>query len=92
MLTSSYTIAFIYTLDNGRFNIPLIGEVEKHHSEPHYFIKNIRMKHNARASILPDIQLKKSKGQWVHRDSGKETDLSIAAGKAIEEYENHHKN
>jgi hypothetical protein len=36
------------------------------------------------APILPEIAIRKHHGLWVHTDSGKATDLSIAIGKAID--------
>jgi hypothetical protein len=35
-------------------------------------------------TALPDISFKKTKGVWVHTDSGKSTELSLAVGKAID--------
>jgi|HubBroStandDraft_6_1064221.scaffolds.fasta_scaffold2306290_1 hypothetical protein len=51
-----------------------------------YTITNIRRIEQENGSLLPPIQIKKKGDQWVHTDSEKETDLSLAIGQAIEEH------
>jgi len=86
MTTHSYTIAFDYILGDSRFKISLSADVEVPHSELYYVVRNFRSG-QGHPSLLPDLELKKVNGLWVHRDSEKETDLSIAVGKAIDRQE-----
>jgi hypothetical protein len=51
-----------------------------------YIITNIRRAEQENGALLPPIQIKKKVDQWVHTDSEKETDLSLAIGQAIEEH------
>lgn len=51
-----------------------------------YTITNIRRTEQENGALLPPIQIKKKGDQWVHTDSEKETDLSLAIGQAIEEH------
>lgn len=84
MTQDSYTIAFTYLLENGKFKVNLIADVEANETRTLYRIKNFRTARSQDRSALPDVQLKQLKGCWVHRDSEKETDLSKAVGAAIE--------
>ena len=87
MITDKYTIAFTFELDNGVYNVPLTADVEKHHSEVRYVIKNIRTSSYPKGAIIPDVCLKKVAGRWMHCDSYKETQLSVEIGKAIDAFE-----
>ena len=87
MRLDSYSIAFDYSLEGGKINVRLTAEVELHHSKPYYIVRNFRTVYHPNGSILPEVQLKRFKGRWVHRDSEKATDLSQAIGDAIEAYE-----
>jgi hypothetical protein len=49
-----------------------------------FTITNIRRLEQNTGSLLPPIRIKKKEGQWVHTDSDKETDLSVAIGHAID--------
>ena len=51
-----------------------------------YTITNICRTEQDNGALLPPIQIKKKGDQWVHTDSEKETDLSVAIGQAIEEH------
>jgi hypothetical protein len=88
MITAAYSIAFDYQLEGSKLIVPLTAEVEKHHSAPHYLIKNFKAGSSIQTSILPDLTIKKKKGRWVHVDSGKESQLSTLIGKCIERLEN----
>jgi hypothetical protein len=87
MINRTYTIAFNFRLDQSNLTIPLTVDIEEHHSETFYVIKNFRTKSQKERSILPDVRIKKVNGMWVHCDSGKETTLSIEVGQAIDKYE-----
>jgi hypothetical protein len=86
MKVASYTIAFDFLADNGRLKVHLLADVELHHSRPLYVIRNFKTA-GQQASALPELHLKKVKDLWVHADSEKATDLSMAIGRAIEAHE-----
>lgn len=87
MQVDSYTIAFNFLADDGRLKVHLLADVELHHSQPYYIIRNFKTTGRAISSGLPEIRLKRSGGRWVHTDSGKVSDLGTAIGQAIEAYE-----
>ncbi|HVW61942.1 MAG TPA: hypothetical protein VHC48_17950 [Puia sp.] len=89
MTQHSYTIAFTYLLENGKFEVNLIADVEANETRTLYLVRNFRTAHSHDRPALPDIQLKQLKGRWVHRDSEKETELSKAVGVAIEATDPH---
>jgi hypothetical protein len=85
MKATAYTVAFNFDVRPAGLKIPLMAEVELHFSEPHYIVKNIRMVGGIDSiSVLPDLDLKKIGGRWVHSESEKESELSIGIGKAID--------
>ena len=83
-MTNSYTIAFTYFVENGKMKVDLVADVDEHHSDTWYHVKNLRTTKSGIRQILPDVQLKKVKGTWVHKDSERETDLSRAIGAALD--------
>jgi hypothetical protein len=83
MITGQYEIEFVFPLDGVRRDLHLSADVEVHHSELFYVVKNIRRK-GGKVQLLPDMTIKRVFSGWVHVDSEKETQLSEAAGKAIE--------
>lgn len=62
--------------------VELKGSIES--SDGIYLIKDIRPAHKEAGSLLPPVKLKKVKGVWVHSDSEKSSNLSIAIGKALD--------
>jgi hypothetical protein len=50
-----------------------------------YLIKDIRAAHKEAGSLLPPVKLKKVEEVWVHSDSLKPSNLSVAIGKALDE-------
>src|SRR5438045_7595564 len=85
----SFNVDFDYTLSED-LTLRLTANVQLLHSTPHYLISDIHFKNNSGCSpLLDDINImavKNKKGlSWVHADSRKETMLSTAVGKAIEE-------
>jgi hypothetical protein len=84
MITSTYSIAFDFRVDNSKLIVPLTAEVEVHHSETYYVVKNIKTEAAGKRSVLPDLTVKKENGRWVHLDSEQESHLSIQVGKSIE--------
>jgi hypothetical protein len=82
MSTYSFTIGFDYLLEGLPKSIHLKAVATAHHSERHYVVSAITAYSDKAA--LPDFDIKKLKGKWVHTDSEKETHLSKAAGEAID--------
>lgn len=62
--------------------VELKGNIEQ--SDGIYSIKDIRPAHKDSGSLLPPVKLKKVKGMWVHSDSLKPSNLSVAIGKALD--------
>lgn len=87
MINENYNIAFNFRLDQSNLTVALTAEIEVHHSEIFYVVKNIRTQSQKERSALPDVRIKKANGIWVHCDSGKETTLSMEVGAAIDRYE-----
>lgn len=84
MITANFNIRFDFRLETARLSIILEADVQEHHSATYYVITNFHIPGHHNRTILPPISIRKEKGQWVHTDSGKATELSAAAGKAIE--------
>jgi hypothetical protein len=84
MITSAYSIDFVFPLESSQLNIPVTADVEVHHSVTHYLVKNFRAGLKRDHRVLPDIAIKKLNGRWVHTDSEKETHLSNVVGNAID--------
>jgi hypothetical protein len=88
-----FEIIFDFPLATSDLIVSLRATAELHHSEP-YFVVNDFHASNAEPdsehpSSLPRQEIKRIKNKkgyiWVHRDSEKETLLSMAIGKAIDE-------
>jgi len=58
MITSTYSIALNYQVDNSKLVIPLTADVEVHHSEIRYVIKNFKAGPDRKGSVLPDITIR----------------------------------
>jgi hypothetical protein len=92
-MSKPFKINFNFPLEHSLHTIPLNATVELHHSEPYYAIDGFHFDGHkpvkSSLSLLPSIQLKykkiAGKGIWVHKDSERESALSQAIGKAIEE-------
>lgn len=86
MITDKYSIRFEFMMEPTRPNIQLEADVERHHSEIYFIVRNFRGAGQPPSthSVLPEISIRKKEGCWVHTDSGKETHLSQAVGKAID--------
>lgn len=83
MITAHHEIEFVFSLDEARLVMQLSADVEVHHSDLFYVVKNIRRK-DRETPLLPEIAIKKIRSRWVHVDSEKESKLSEAAGQAID--------
>jgi hypothetical protein len=87
-----FEIRFDFPLASSDLIISLSATAELHHSDPWYRVDNFRFADNRHheniSPVLPPIEIKQiqqgSLTSWVHRDSEKETLLSMAAGNAIE--------
>lgn len=78
------TIQFNFSLDKGRLEVLLEADVQHDDLGVYYRIKNFRVPGSSSISILPEIQIKKTDGHWVHSDSGWQTELSQTVGKALD--------
>jgi hypothetical protein len=87
MIQENYVIRFAFTLEDGNVAIPLTAVVDIDPERKQYQIKDLRSLFSPTRNILPDILIKKSKGQWVYSDSGRANNLSLAVGQAIDEHE-----
>ena len=92
-MSKPFEIKFNFPLEHSLHTIPLKATAELHHSEPYYVIDGFyfdsQKPGRSTLSLLPSIQIKykkiAGKGIWVHKDSERESALSQAIGKAIEE-------
>jgi hypothetical protein len=91
-MNQPFEIKFDFALAHSDLTISLRATAEPHHSELYYVVDNF---HFASAnskkddlSIIPAQEIKQiARGDtsvWVHRDSERESLLSVAIGKAIE--------
>jgi len=78
-----FSIAFDFLSTDLPKGIRLQAMAQVHHSETHYIVSEVRGKRGN--IVIPNFDIKKKNGKWVHTDSGWETDLSKAAGQAIED-------
>jgi hypothetical protein len=90
---SPFEIKFDFPLAHSDLIISLKATVELHHSQPYYVVDHFRAASSQNGahepSILPPQEIKQvqrnSAKVWVHKDSEKESVLSIAMGKGIDE-------
>lgn len=87
-----FEIEFDFPVASSNLKISLNATAELHHSEPYYLVHNFCFadsnKNNDHHSVLPDQQIRRVKRNgsyvWVHKDSERESDLSISIGTGIE--------
>ncbi len=87
-----FEVNFDFPVASSNLKISLRATAELHHSEPYYLVHNFYLTNgkanDGQLSVLPEQQVKRIKRGndhvWVHRDSEKESELSIAIGKGIE--------
>lgn len=92
-MSKPFEIKFNFPLEHSLHTIPLKAMVEVHHSETYYVVERFHFDGQKLTrpaiSLLPGVQLVYKKlggnGTWVHKDSERESALSQAIGKAIEE-------
>src|ERR1700761_3385182 len=85
MTTETFSIRFDFLVESARLALKLEADVQEHHSETYYVISNFRIAESNLKTVLPPISVQKRKDIWVHTDSGQSTDLSAAAGAAIDD-------
>jgi hypothetical protein len=91
-MNTPFKISFDFHLDPTH-TINLEANVGLHHSIPYYRVSGISVSgRNNTSSLLPDIELicieTAGARKWVHKDSGRESELSHVVGRAIEENSN----
>jgi len=87
-----FEIEFDFPVASSDLKISLNATAELHHSEPYYLVHNFYLtngkKNTNHHSVLPEQQIKRIRRNgshvWVHKDSEKESELSIAIGAGIE--------
>ncbi len=87
-----FEIKFDFPVALSDLKISLAATVEIHHSEPYYLVRDFYFANsensNLSNSVLPNQEVKRIKRGgsfvWVHKDSSKESELSLAIGKGIE--------
>jgi hypothetical protein len=71
-------------VSSAHLNIRLEADVEQHDAGEFYTVKNIRVPGPNTRDVLPNVQIEKRNGLWIHTDSHKESHLSQAIGHAID--------
>ena len=92
-MSGPFEIKFNFPLEHSLHTIALKATVELHHSDPYYVVEGFHFDGQQLArptiSLLPSVQIVykevAGRGSWVHKDSERESALSQAIGKAIEE-------
>jgi|SRR6476660_5789753 len=91
-MNQSFEIKFDFAEPHSDWIIPVKATAELHHSDPYYVVNDFHLTTCAATtndlSIIPAQEIKQiSRGSskvWVHRDSERESSLSLAIGKGIE--------
>ncbi len=91
-MTRPFEIIFDFPVALSNLKISLRATAELHHSEPYFVVHDFyqadNLKRAAYHSVLPDQEIKRvkfdSSHTWVHRDSERESLLSLAMGVALE--------
>jgi hypothetical protein len=89
---SPFEIKFDFPVASSNLKISLNATVELHHSAPYFSVHDFYLADEARNneyhSVLPEQEIKRIRRNgtciWVHKDSEKESELSIAIGNGIE--------
>ena len=87
-----FEIKFDFPVALSDLKVSLAATVKMHYSEPYYVVHDFYFanseKPNLNHSVLPAQELKRISRDgsfvWVHKDSSKESQLSLAIGKGIE--------
>ncbi len=89
-----FDINFDFPVASSNLKISLTATAELHHSEPYYVVHDFYLADNDKLnkyhSVLPIQEVKRMKRDgsytWVHKDSEKTSELSIAIGQGIEKF------
>jgi hypothetical protein len=91
-MDKQFRIRFKLPLERSLHIISLEAIAELHHSSPYYVIQSFNYPDHSmgnHVSFLPEQKIRKIREgdtfKWVHTDSNKETQLSIAIGEAIDQ-------
>ena len=94
-MNSPFEIRFEFPLADSNVTVSLRASAALHHSDPYYVVENFRFagsNGSYEPSILPTQEIQKIRRNdtpvWVHKDSQRESQLSIAMGRAIDKAEN----
>lgn len=89
-----FEIKFDFPVASSKLKISLNATAELHHSEPYFVIHNFYLTNNKinpghhHHSMLPNQEIKRINRDgsfvWVHKDSEKESELSMAIGAGLE--------
>ena len=85
-------VKFDFPVASSNLKISLNATAELHHSEPYFVVHDFYLSNNKNQgnhhSILPDQEIKRINRDgsfvWVHKDSEKESELSLAIGAGLE--------
>jgi hypothetical protein len=89
-----FEIKFDFPVASSNLKISLNAIAELHHSEPYFVVHNFYLANNKsdlghqQHANLPDQEIRRIKRDgsfvWVHKDSEKESELSLAIGARLE--------
>jgi len=87
-----FEINFDFPVASSNLKISLNATAELHHSEPYFVVHDFYLadnkKDNEHHSFLPTQEIKRIRNNdsylWVHKDSEKPSELSIAIGNGID--------
>lgn len=91
-MNQPFEIKFDFALAHSDLIISLSATADLHHSDPYYVVDNFHLASSTPTknglSIIPAQEIKKIKRGdaevWVHKDSERESMLSLAIGRAID--------
>ena len=91
-MNQPFKIKFDFPVASSNLTVSLKATVELHHSDPYYVVKDFYFDETAPGkeypSVLPEQEIKSirkgRKKTWVHRDSERESLLSVKIGEAID--------
>lgn len=90
-----FAIQFEFPAEHSGFTVAVKATAQLHHSEPYYVVQVFHLADRKSPRPIPPISIlpaqeirslkKGNTGSWVHKDSERESMLSLAPGKTIEE-------
>ncbi len=92
VMEKAFKIRIMLPLEQSSHIVNLEAKAQLHHSSPYYIVDGFNYPDHTAGntiSFLPEQKIRQIKegqiSKWVHTDSDKETQLSIAIGEAIEQ-------